>query len=36
MDELGLKHGTIVTYLDEDMFDKHLEIAPAWKWVLAE
>jgi len=36
MDELGLKRGTIVTWLDEDLSDKRLEIVPAWKWLLAE
>ena len=36
MDELGLKRGTIVTWLDEDVSDKRLEIVPAWKWLLAE
>ncbi|MDY6792875.1 MAG: ATP-binding protein [Thermodesulfobacteriota bacterium] len=36
MGELGLKRGTIVTWLDEDLSDKRLEIVPAWKWLLAE
>ena len=36
MDELGLKRGTIVTWLDEDVSDKRLEIVPAWKWLLTE
>ena len=36
MDELGLKRGTIVTWLDENLSDKRLEIVPAWKWLLAE
>ncbi len=36
MDELGLKCGTIVTWLDEDVSDKRIEIVPVWKWLLAE
>ncbi len=36
MDELDLKRGTIVTWLDEDLSDKRLEIVPVWKWLLAE
>ena len=36
MDELGLKRDIIVTWLDEDVSDKRLEIVPAWKWLLAE
>jgi predicted AAA+ superfamily ATPase len=33
---LVVKRGTIVTWLDEDVSDKRLEIVPAWKWLLAE
>jgi len=36
MQELGLRRGTIVTWLDEDVSDKRLDIVPAWKWLLAE
>ena len=36
MDELGLRRGTIVTWLDEDVSDERLEIVPAWKWLLTE
>jgi len=36
MQELGLSQGTIVTWLDEDVSDKRLDIVPAWKWLLAE
>jgi len=36
MDELGVRRGTIITWLDEDVSDKRLEIVPAWKWLLTE
>ena len=36
MDELGVRRGTIVTWLDEDVSDKRIEIVPAWKWLLTE
>jgi predicted AAA+ superfamily ATPase len=36
MQELGVSRGTIVTWLDEDMSDKRLDIVPAWKWLLTE
>jgi predicted AAA+ superfamily ATPase len=36
MQELGLSRGTIVTWLDEDVSDKRLDIVPAWKWLLTE
>jgi predicted AAA+ superfamily ATPase len=36
MQELGLSRGTIVTWLDEDVSEKRLDIVPAWKWLLAE
>ena len=36
MQELGLSRGTIVTWLDEDVLDKRIDIVPAWKWLLAE
>ncbi|MEA3471651.1 MAG: ATP-binding protein [Thermodesulfobacteriota bacterium] len=36
MQELGLKRGTIVTWFDEDVFDKRIDIIPAWKWLLDE
>jgi len=36
MKELGLSKGTIVTWLDEDVSDKRLDIVPAWKWLLAK
>jgi len=36
MQELGLSRGTIVTWLDEGVSDKRLDIVPAWKWLLTE
>jgi len=36
MQELGLRRGTIVTWLDEDVSDQRLNIVPAWKWLLTE
>jgi predicted AAA+ superfamily ATPase len=36
MKELGLKRGTIVTWLDEDLSDERVQILPAWKWLLDE
>lgn len=36
MEELGVRRGTIITWLDEDVSDKRLEIIPAWKWLLTE
>jgi len=36
MQELGLSRGTIVTWLDEDVLDKRIDIVPAWKWLLTE
>ena len=36
MQELGLRRGTIVTWLDEDVLDKRIDIIPAWKWLLKE
>ena len=35
MDELQLKRGTIVTWLDEEAFDESIDIIPAWKWFLS-
>ena len=34
--ELGLKKGTIVTWLDEDPSVEGVAILPAWKWLLTE
>jgi predicted AAA+ superfamily ATPase len=34
--ERGLKRGTIVTWLDEDLSDERVQILPAWKWLLNE
>jgi len=36
MHELGLRRGTIVTWMDEDVLDKRIDIIPAWKWLLKE
>jgi predicted AAA+ superfamily ATPase len=36
MQELGISRGTIVTWLDEDVSDKRLNIVPTWKWLLTE
>lgn len=36
MEELGLRHGTIVTWMDEDRSDERFDIVPAWKWLTAE
>ncbi|OGL48496.1 MAG: hypothetical protein A2161_15375 [Candidatus Schekmanbacteria bacterium RBG_13_48_7] len=36
LDELGLKHGTIVTWLDEDDLNDRIDIIPVWKWLLSD
>jgi len=36
MKELGLNKGTIVTWLDEEVFDQCIDIVPVWKWLLVE
>ena len=36
MRELGLKKGTIVTWLDEDTSVEGIAILPAWRWSLTE
>ncbi|MBU0985659.1 MAG: ATP-binding protein [Proteobacteria bacterium] len=36
MDEMGLRHGTIVTWMDENRSDKRFDIVPVWKWLIAE
>ena len=36
MDELGVKRGTLVTWLDETSPDSRIEVVPAWKWFLTE
>lgn len=33
MDELGIKRGAIVTWMDERSEEKGIEIIPAWKWL---
>jgi predicted AAA+ superfamily ATPase len=35
MDELGLKKGTLVTWLEEGSPDPRVEVVPAWKWLLS-
>jgi len=32
----GISRGTIVTWLDEEVFDNRIDIVPAWKWLLTE
>lgn len=34
MKELGVKQGTIVTWMDEGHDEKGIEIVPAWKWLV--
>jgi hypothetical protein len=34
MQELGVKHGTIVTWMDEGHEKDRVEIVPAWKWLI--
>lgn len=34
MQELGLKRGTIVTWLDQDMPDERIDVVSVWKWLL--
>jgi len=34
MEELGVKHGTIVTWMDEGHEGEGIEIVPAWKWLV--
>lgn len=36
MKELGVKQGTIVTWMDEGHEDRGIEIVPAWKWLLEQ
>ena len=34
MDELGMKRGTVVTWLDEASPDERIDVIPAWRWML--
>jgi len=34
MEELGVKHGTIVTWMDEGHEENGIEVVPAWKWLV--
>jgi predicted AAA+ superfamily ATPase len=34
MKELGMKHGTLVTWLNEEISDDRIDVVPAWKWLL--
>ncbi|RPI75723.1 MAG: ATP-binding protein, partial [Desulfobacteraceae bacterium] len=36
MDELNLKSGTIISWMDEESPQDGIEIIPAWKWLLKE
>ena len=36
MDEIGVKRGTIVTWLDETSPDSRIEVVPAWRWLLTD
>ena len=36
MDELNLKNGTIISWMDEESPQDGIEIIPAWKWLLKE
>ncbi len=36
MDELGVGHGVIVTWMDEGSPDRRITVVPAWRWLLEE
>ena len=36
MNELSVKRGTLVTWLDETRLDNRIETVPAWRWLLAD
>jgi predicted AAA+ superfamily ATPase len=35
MEELGLKRGTLITWLDEESPDDRIDVVPAWRWLLS-
>ncbi|MGV8124583.1 MAG: ATP-binding protein [Candidatus Xenobiia bacterium LiM19] len=36
MKELKLTHGTVITWMDEDLSDDRIKIVPGWKWLLTD